>query len=359
MRIVARARGLSTSDIEQIRTSLAAGRKPKVVFTDTAGQLAGQQGQIVELADPAGGDEWVVVRFGRDTLPFAPADLVIAAKGAAPARRGTRTADVAPSAAEAATPGAGDAAAPAGPDSVGRAGAAGAGGAGRADGDVVAAGARAGSGGGAEATPRRTAARAEGDVPAGRAGAGSDAAGRRASGGDAAADKAGAEGTSRRGADPAPAARVAAGTGRAGADPAAGRGASRAAAANATGRPAASRADAPGGAPGGAAGGAAGGVAAKPARKATKSKAPAALTVTLSYAGGEWTVAAQQGARAVARPTTIRPAEALQMVGSLEVPGIAEAVEEIVSTVRAEAEQEADRLRAELAEIEARLAELP
>src|SRR3954447_25706386 len=75
-------RGLSTSELEQIGAQLAAGRKPRVVFTAAAGQIAGQQGQVVELTDPAVSDEWLVVRFGRDELPFSPADLAVAPKGA-------------------------------------------------------------------------------------------------------------------------------------------------------------------------------------------------------------------------------------------------------------------------------------
>jgi hypothetical protein len=99
-------------------------------------------------------------------------------------------------------------------------------------------------------------------------------------------------------------------------------------------------------------------VKAAPAKKVAKPKAPAGLTVTLAYADGEWTVAANQGAKALAKPYLIKPAEALKMVSMLDVPGVHEAVEEIVSAARAEAEQQAERLRAELAEIEARLAEL-
>jgi hypothetical protein len=96
----------------------------------------------------------------------------------------------------------------------------------------------------------------------------------------------------------------------------------------------------------------------KAATRAGKAKGPAGLTVTLAYTDGEWTVAAVQGAKALAKPYVIRPAEALRMVSLVDVPGVQEAVEQIVSAERAEAEQQADRLRAELAEIEARLAEL-
>src|SRR6266571_189408 len=76
-------RGLSPADLDGIRETLAAGRRPKVMFTETAGQVAGQVGQVVQLADPDAGEEFVVVRFGRDELPFSPADLAIPARGTA------------------------------------------------------------------------------------------------------------------------------------------------------------------------------------------------------------------------------------------------------------------------------------
>jgi hypothetical protein len=69
-------------------------------------------------------------------------------------------------------------------------------------------------------------------------------------------------------------------------------------------------------------------------------------------------VGATQGSRTVAKPYVIKAAEALKMVALLDVPAVHEAVEHIVSAARAEAEQQADRLRAQLAEVEARLAEL-
>ncbi len=76
-------RGLSTEELQSIQDGLAAGRRPRVEFTAAAGQIAGQIGQVVALTDPAQSDDWVVVRFGRDELPFSPGDLRIAPKGAA------------------------------------------------------------------------------------------------------------------------------------------------------------------------------------------------------------------------------------------------------------------------------------
>jgi len=215
--------GLNFEQLAAIRAGLAGGRRPKVLFTRAAGQMAGQVGQVVRLEDPQGADEWVVVRFGRDELPFSPADLAVPPRGAV-TRRG-------------ATAGPPAAAAPAFV----------------IDQPVV-------------PVPReqRTAAAA-----------------------------------------------VA-------------------------------------------------GPLSEPARRSRPGplKGPAGLTVTLAYADGEWTVAAHQGSRALARPYGIRPAEALKMVGLIDVPGVQQAVEQILAVERAQAERQAERLRAELAEIEARLAEL-
>ncbi|MEU4481768.1 hypothetical protein AB0F68_27445 [Micromonospora sp. NPDC023966] len=218
--------GLSTDEVQGIREALAAGRKPKVVFTAAAGQMAGQLGQVVELTDPEASEEFVVVRFGRDELPFSPTDVAIAPKGA-----GRRPAEPKPEP-PAEEP-------PAEPEFV-------------LDAPPVPA-------------PRREEPRVEQQ------------------------------------AEPKPARR---------------------------------------------------------AVKAVKPKSPAGLTVTLAYAEGEWTVAAQQGAKALAKPYVVKPAEALRMVALVDVPGVQEAVEQILAAERAEAEQQAEKLRAELAEIEARLAEL-
>jgi hypothetical protein len=223
--------GLSTDEVQGIREALAAGRKPKVVFTAAAGQMAGQLGQVVELTDPDVSEEFVVVRFGRDELPFSPADVAVAPKGA-----GRRAAEPKPEPAPEPRVEQGAAAEPAFV----------------LDTPPVPA-------------PRREEPKAAQPV------------------------------------EPKPAKRAA---------------------------------------------------------KAAKPKSPAGLTVTLAYAEGEWTVAAQQGTKALARPYVVKPAEALRMVALVDVPGVQEAVEQILAAERAEAEQQAEKLRAELAEIEARLAEL-
>jgi hypothetical protein len=221
-------RGLSTDELQVIRDGLAAGRRPRVMFTEAAGQIAGQVGQVVALTDPAESDEWVVVRFGRDELPFSPSDLQVAPKG--PVKK----------------------AAPAPPQP-------------------------------AKPEPEFV---MDKPVPAPAAAA-----------------------------PPPPA------------EPAA---------------PAASPAPAPRKAP----------------AKAAKPKPLPGLTVTLAYTDGEWTIAANQGSKALAKPYVVKPSEAMKIVQLVDVPGVQEAVEQIVSVERAEVEQQAERLRAELAEMEARLAEL-
>ncbi|MFJ8689416.1 hypothetical protein [Micromonospora wenchangensis] len=223
--------GLSDDEVRGIREALAAGRKPKVVFTASAGQIAGQVGQVVEVTDPAVSDEFVVVRFGRDELPFSPADLAVAPRGA-----GRRVVEAKPE------PVVEPVESSPAPEFV-------------------------------LDTPRVPVQRREESVVE---------------------------------AKPEP-----------------------------VEKPAARR----------------------PA-KVAKPKGPAGLTVTLAYADGEWTVAAQQGAKALAKPYVVKPAEALRMVALVDVPGVQEAVEQILSAERSEAEQQAEKLRAELAEIEARLAEL-
>jgi hypothetical protein len=234
--IRAAATGLSTADLERIRETLATGRRPKVMFTDAAGQIAGQTGQVVQLQDPATSEEWVVVRFGHDELPFSPTDLTFPPRnGSAASRR----------AAVSASPGA-MVPAPLQEEPV---------------------------------TTSRPMTAPEATTAPGRA--------RNAADVD-------------RSAKPAKAAKG----------------------------------------------------------RTARTRTPPGLTVTLEYQAGEWTVAAHQGTKVLAKPYLLKPSEALKMVGMLDVPGVHEAVEQLVTAERAEAEQRAEQLRAQLAEVEAQLAEL-
>jgi hypothetical protein len=237
----AAAVGLSTADLERIRDTLATGRRPKVMFTDAAGQIAGQTGQVVQLQDPAASDEWVVVRFGHDELPFSPTDLTF------PPRNGSSASRRAAAASPAAT-----VPAPLQEEYV--------------------------------TTNRPTTETERTTAP----------------------ESTRAPGRARDAAD----------------------------------------ADKP----------------AKPAKAAkgrtARTRTPPGLTVTLEYQAGEWTVTAHQGTKVLAKPYLLKPSEALKMVGMLDVPGVHEAVEHLVATERAEAEQRAEQLRAQLAEVEEQLAEL-
>jgi hypothetical protein len=239
--MAAAARGLSTADLTLIRETLASGRKPKVVFTESAGQVAGKVGQVIELTDPKASDEWIVVRFGRDELPFSPADLAVPGK-TPPAKRAEAPPEPTPAPPLRLTE-----------------------------------------------PPKPVKARAA-TVPSARE------------------------------EPPMPNASAAS------------NGAAVPASAEANGSP-------------------------KPTKTA-KPKPVASLTVTLAYTDREWTIAAQQGSKTLAKPYVIKPTEALRMVALVDMPGVHEAVEAIIETERAEAEGRALRLREELAEIESRLAEL-
>lgn len=302
-----RSRGLSTADLDTLRTAVEAGRKPKVQFTSAAGQVAGQIGQVVRFDDPSA-DEWVVVRFGRDELPFAPTDLQLAPKPAPRPKAvpkplaaiATTTGEALPAAvlgvaaADGASP-----VAPAVPTStvsaVPKAPAAPA--------TVAAAASTATRPVTATAAPATVAKSPVSPAPGKRPGTTS------AEDAGAAAKSAGAPGAS----------------------------AESAGAAKPAGTAAAAKN--------------------RPARKGAAKRAPD-LTVTLAHHEGYWTVSAARGARMLVKPTSVRAADALKMVGQLESPAVAEAVEEIVSAARAEAEEQAERLRQQLAEVEAALADL-
>jgi hypothetical protein len=75
---------LTDADVTELRTRVAAGDKPRVVVRAASAAVpAGTRGNVVRLGDPKDG-EYIVVRLGRDEVPFAPAELGISGRPAAP-----------------------------------------------------------------------------------------------------------------------------------------------------------------------------------------------------------------------------------------------------------------------------------
>jgi hypothetical protein len=97
---------LDDDDVVALRARLEAGEKPRVVVRAASAAVpAGTRGNVVRLGNPKEG-EFVVVRLGRDEVPFAPAELGIAGRkpppAPAPAPRRSRSSRKAPAAAKSA-----------------------------------------------------------------------------------------------------------------------------------------------------------------------------------------------------------------------------------------------------------------
>jgi hypothetical protein len=238
--------GLREEQVEQLRTDLAAGRRPRVRVS--ASQLpAGTTGAVLRVGDPAAdGPDYLTVRIKvggvTDELGFSPEELSLPARG--------RTIRADPSDAKPAP--------------------------------------------GSATPPRRTAqARKRPEkVPAAKAAAGS---GRPAAGG---------EGTTQ------PVARAAVTPPRTSTRP-------------------------------------------KQARSGRRPAGVPAVTVTIASEGAAWSVTAKQGARAVVKKAAVPPGVIAAVAVLLGQPGIVDAVAAVNDTARVEAEARAERLRAELAEVEA------
>lgn len=227
---------LSSADIAHLEAVLAQGKKPKVVFTDAAGQVAGRSGKVVAL-DPSGVDDFVTVAFGADELPFSAAELRLPAPGEG-ARRAPRQRAAAP-------------AAPAGPGLL---------------------------------PEEPEAAPAPKPKPA------------------TVSERKPVSAPEEPKVEPAP-------------------------------------------------------VKKKAARPRAGAKAPE-LTVTLTYEDGEWSVAAARGARTVVKGAKVAHPAALAMCQAAGSDEVIAVVSEVVEKIRSEAADEAARLRRQLEEAEARLAEL-
>ncbi len=231
---------LSSADIAHLEAVLAQGKKPKVVFTDAAGQVAGRTGKVVAL-DPEGVDDFVHVAFGSDELSFSAVELRLPVPGESARRAPRQRSNAAPAAP----------AAPSGPGLL----------------------------------PDEPAPKPEPAVSERK---------------------------------PVTVPEVA---------------------------PSVAAEAAP-----------------APKKKAARPRAGAAkhpeLSITLTYEDGEWSVAATRGARTVVKGAKVAHPNALAMCQASGSDEVAEIVDEVVEKIRSEAAEEASRLRRQLEEAEARLAEL-
>jgi hypothetical protein len=77
---------LTDGDVADLRARLSSGDKPRVVVrTASAAVPAGTRGNVVRIGNPADG-EFIVVRLGRDEVPFAPSELAVGGRGGRPAK---------------------------------------------------------------------------------------------------------------------------------------------------------------------------------------------------------------------------------------------------------------------------------
>lgn len=71
---------LTDDDVAALRARVAAGEKPRVVVRAASTAVAaGTRGSVVRFGDPKD-NEYVVVRLGKDEVPFAPAELGLTGK---------------------------------------------------------------------------------------------------------------------------------------------------------------------------------------------------------------------------------------------------------------------------------------
>lgn len=92
-------------------------------------------------------------------------------------------------------------------------------------------------------------------------------------------------------------------------------------------------------------------------RKAAKDKHPE-LTVVLTFHEGAWEVSVSRGARKVVAATPVEISAAQKMINAAEIEAVDTVAEEVLEGVRQKARAEAEALRVQLEEAEARLAQL-
>ena len=95
---------LTDADIDSLRSRVQAGEKPRVVVRAASAAVpAGTRGNILRIGKRSEG-EYVVVRLGKDEVPFAPGELAMSSRQATNGQASSRPAKAAPPAAKKASP---------------------------------------------------------------------------------------------------------------------------------------------------------------------------------------------------------------------------------------------------------------
>jgi len=77
----ARPSALTKDEVAGLRARLSAGEKPRVIVRAASAAVpAGTRGNVIRMGNPSEG-EFIVVRLGRDEVPFAPSELALSARG--------------------------------------------------------------------------------------------------------------------------------------------------------------------------------------------------------------------------------------------------------------------------------------
>ena len=77
----ARPPALTNDEVGGLRARLSAGEKPRVIVRAASAAVpAGTRGNVIRMGSPSEG-EFIVVRLGRDEVPFAPSELALSARG--------------------------------------------------------------------------------------------------------------------------------------------------------------------------------------------------------------------------------------------------------------------------------------
>ena len=78
---------LTADDVSWLRSQVSSGDKPPVIVRAASAAVpAGTRGHVIRMGNPSEG-EFIVVRLGRDEVPFAPAELALSPR----ARSASRT----------------------------------------------------------------------------------------------------------------------------------------------------------------------------------------------------------------------------------------------------------------------------